>query len=227
MPSTPQTLGVLMLDTVFPRPVGDIGNPATFPFPVRFLTVPAASPERVVFRHAEGLTDAFGAAALALQNAGCAAIVTSCGFLALHHHDIAARLDVPFASSSLCWLPTLYTVFGGPHRVGILTASARALSDDHLRALGGNPQSPREGVAEGTEFSRVILGNQPTGDMAQIGRDVVDAAVRLVARAPDIRAIVLECTNMPPYREEIARRTGRPVFDLIDLAKAMLGAPRQ
>jgi hypothetical protein len=33
------TLGVLMLDTRFPRVKGDIGNPATFDFPVRYRVV--------------------------------------------------------------------------------------------------------------------------------------------------------------------------------------------
>lgn len=215
-------LGILMLNTVFPRPKGDIGNPSTFPFPTRFRTVAAASPEQVVFRNAVGLTAPFIEAALELQNDGCKAIVTSCGFLALQHHAIAAHLDVPFASSSLCWLPTLYAIFGGASHVGILTASARALSDDHLRALGGDPRTPREGVPEGTEFSRIILGNQPTGDMEQLGRDVIGAAKALVRKNPQVRAIVLECTNMPPYRDEIARLTGKPIFDLVDLAKEML-----
>ncbi|WP_224008584.1 aspartate/glutamate racemase family protein [Cupriavidus pinatubonensis] len=215
-------LGVIMLDTVFPRPVGDIGNPATFPFPTRYATVTSASPDHVVFRNAVGLTSRFIEAALQLQNEGCKAIVTSCGFLALQHHDIAARLSVPFASSSLCWLPTLYNVFGGPSNVGILTASARALTVEHIRRLGGHPLSPLEGVAEGTEFSRVILGNQPTGNMRQVGEDVVEAAERLVSRNPQTKAIVLECTNMPPYRDEIVRRTGRPTYDLLDLARNVL-----
>ena len=37
-----------MLDTRFPRGVGDIGNPATFDFPVRYKTAHGASPQRVV-----------------------------------------------------------------------------------------------------------------------------------------------------------------------------------
>ena len=41
-------VGVLMLDTRFPCPPGDVGNPATFDFPLRYHRVPAASPARVV-----------------------------------------------------------------------------------------------------------------------------------------------------------------------------------
>jgi len=215
-------LGVVMLDTVFPRPVGDIGNPATFPFPTRFRKVPAASPRRVVFGQAEGLGGGFIAAAQDLQQQGCQAIVTSCGFLALQHQEIAAHLGVPFASSALCWLPTLYNAFGGPEAVGVLTASAGALTDAHVEAVGGSARSPRMGMAEGSEFARVILGNQPEGDMARVGREVVETAERFAVAHPGLRALVLECTNMPPYAAEIVRRCGLPVFDLVSLARQMM-----
>ena len=45
---TAPILGVVMLDTRFPRLPGDIGNPATFAFPVRYSVVAGASPSRVV-----------------------------------------------------------------------------------------------------------------------------------------------------------------------------------
>ena len=61
--STPFTLGVLMLDSRFPRPVGDVGNPATWPFPVRYEVVrgiadstPFALPEAGAMLHVRRLT---------------------------------------------------------------------------------------------------------------------------------------------------------------------------
>jgi Asp/Glu/hydantoin racemase len=38
-----------------------------------------------------------------------------------------------------------------------------------------------------------------------------------VAEHPDVGAIVLECTNMPPYTADIQRETGLPVFDIVSL----------
>ena len=38
-------LGILMLDTRFPRIPGDVGNPATWDFPVRYRVVEGATPE--------------------------------------------------------------------------------------------------------------------------------------------------------------------------------------
>jgi Asp/Glu/hydantoin racemase len=43
--------------------------------------------------------------------------------------------------------------------------------------------------------------------------DVVDAARRLAANSPRVAAIVLECANMPPYRDAVAAATGLPLFD--------------
>ena len=41
-------VGILMLEARFPRIPGDVGNATTWPFPVLYKVVPAASPERVV-----------------------------------------------------------------------------------------------------------------------------------------------------------------------------------
>lgn len=42
----------------------------------------------------------------------------------------------------------------------------------------------------------------------------VEAAVRLVMRHPELQSVVLECTNMPPYRAVVERACVRPVHDL-------------
>ena len=62
-----QTLGILMLDTRFPRLHGDIGNARTFPFPVRYRTVRGASPSRVVLERDPALLEPFLAAARELE----------------------------------------------------------------------------------------------------------------------------------------------------------------
>ena len=47
MPEVP-ALGIIMLNTRFPRVVGDIGNPKTFAFPVRYRIVEQATVDQVV-----------------------------------------------------------------------------------------------------------------------------------------------------------------------------------
>ena len=54
-------------------------------------------------------------------------------------------------------------------------------------------------------------------DQAAACTEVVEAALRLVRRHPQLDAIVLECTNMPPYADAVAQATGLPVHHLMTL----------
>src|SRR6266852_625694 len=56
-------VGILMLETRFPRIPGDMGNAETWPFPVLYKVVPGASPRRVVCEKAQGLLAEFLTAA--------------------------------------------------------------------------------------------------------------------------------------------------------------------
>lgn len=47
--------------------------------------------------------------------------------------------------------------------------------------------------------------------------DVVAAARRLAAEHRDLGAIVLECANMPPYRQAVELALELPVFDAAQL----------
>jgi hypothetical protein len=210
-------VGILMLDTRFPRPPGDIGNPSTFKFPVRCETVRGASPQKVVRERAADLLQPFIVAGQRLCADGALGISTSCGFLALFQRELAQALPVPVATSSLLQVAWLQRLLAPASAVGVVTIDAGALSADHLRAVGAPVDLPIEGVAPDGEFARRLLGNEPTLDVGRAQADVVQAAQRLVQRRPDIAALVLECTNMPPYARAVAQATGRPVYDVVSL----------
>ena len=97
-PADVPRLGILMLDTRFPRIAGDLGNPETFPFPVLIARIEGATPERVVDRKAEGLLEPFVAGGKTLIQAGATGIATTCGFLSLFQRPLAERLGVPVAA---------------------------------------------------------------------------------------------------------------------------------
>src|SRR5437763_6126190 len=103
-------VGILMLETRFPRIPGDMGNSLTWPFPVLYKVVPGAAPRRVVFDRAQGLLDAFLAAAAKLVRLGADGITTTCGFLSLYQSEIAAHVGVPVEASSLMQMPLIEPV---------------------------------------------------------------------------------------------------------------------
>ncbi len=77
-----QQIGVLMLDTIFPRPAGDIGNALSYDFPVRYKTVKGAHATRIMGNNPDPkLIEPFIEAARELEAEGVRAITTSCGFL--------------------------------------------------------------------------------------------------------------------------------------------------
>jgi len=211
-------LGILMLEAKFPRIPGDMGNAATWPFPVLYRVVKGASPERVVLHAAAGLLDDFLAAAEDLVAQGAEAITTNCGFLSVFQRELAARVQVPVATSALIQVPWVQATLPPGKRVGIITVSAPSLTARHLEAAGVPPDTPFIGTEDGCEFFRVlILGEKHDMDIGRAARDILDAGRTLVSRHPEIAAIVLECTNMPPYAHALREILGLPVYDIYSL----------
>lgn len=213
-------LGVLMLSARFPRIPGDMGNATTWPFPVLYKVVEGASPERVVLEGARGLLPAFLDAAAELVRLGAEAITTNCGFLSIFQAEIASHVGVPVATSSLMQVPWVEATLPAGRRVGVVTISGDTLTAAHLRAAGAGEDTPVVGVDPGGELFRVLIGGAwETLDAGRAEADVVAAGKALVAGHEGIGAIVLECTNMPPYAAALAEAVGLPVFDVHSLVR--------
>lgn len=211
-------LGILMLEARFPRIPGDMGNGETWPFPVLFRVVRGASPERVVLNGAKGLLPDFVAAARDLVDLGAEAITTNCGFLTLFQAELSAAVKVPVATSSLLQVPWVQAMLPPGKRVGVVTVSKSTLTPAHLDAIGVPRDIPVEGTEDGQEFFRVLIrAEKDDMDVALAEQDILEAGRRLVARHPDVGAIVLECTNMPPYAAALRDELGLPVYDIYSM----------
>jgi hypothetical protein len=213
-------VGILMLETTFPRIPGDIGHPDSFPFPVCYKRVAGASPRRVVLAPDPGLTDAFIDAGQTLVTQGVKALATSCGFLALYHRQLVAALPVPVFTSSLLQVHLARALIRSDQKVAVLTASKPALTPAHLAGVGIEDYPlVIAGMEAAPEFSAVFLGGKETLDEALCRSEMAAAARALMRSHPDVGAIVLECTNMPPYAATVHQVTGLPVFDAVSLVK--------
>lgn len=214
-------LGVLMLQTRFPRLPGDIGHADSFGLPTRHLVIEGAVAGAVVQTpaalRASALLPRFVEGARRLQDEGAAAITTSCGFLVLFQRELQDAVSVPLVTSSLVLLPG---ELAPRARVGVLTISAQRLEAEHLLAAGVPPGRLRDVVIEGMppdgEFASCILGDRPRMDVERARAEVVAAAQRLHQRAPDIDTLVLECTNLPPHAAAIEQATGLRTRSLLE-----------
>lgn len=216
------TLGLLMLDTRFPRVPGDIGHPATFAFDVRPHVVLGAAPGPIVRDADPRALRAFVDAGLELARDGVAAIATSCGFLARWQRELQAALPVPVWTSSLLALGDELRA----QRCGVITIEAASLTRSHFEGVGADPDTPVEGITPGSALHRTLLDDLPTLDEADALAQVLAAGRRLMARKPGLQALLLECTNLPPYAAALREATGLPVHDIVTVLDRRMSALR-
>lgn len=209
-------VGIMMLETHFPRIRGDIGNASSFTFPVVYKVVKGANANRVVSQGDPKLVDEFISAGKELIECGVRFLVASCGFLALFQRDISEALSVPCITSSLVQLPMVSSMIGGKP-VGIITANASALTKRHFAGVNAEHVPV---IVEGIEkslFGQTLLQDLGEFNYEEAEHAVLSASERLLKRESKIGAIVFECTNLPPFADAVRRNTGLPVFDIVTL----------
>lgn len=221
-------LGVIMLDTQFPRILGDAGNPESFPFEVRVSVMPEISSPEVVRQGCATpeVTARVIEAARELERNGARAIISTCGFLITEQADVAQSVNVPVMLSALSMVPLIGAVTGG-RPVGVLTASADSLGEAAISAVGCEADALRiAGMEHLPEFAGTFLtpkADQPNVfDRDRIEEEVCSVAQELVKRTPQIGAVLLECGNLPPYTRAISRACQRPVFSILDAAAMLM-----
>ncbi|WP_143027199.1 aspartate/glutamate racemase family protein [Rhodospira trueperi] len=226
-PRSTGLVGIVMLDTRFPRAPGDIGHPDTFDGRVIYRRVPGARVGLVARPKPpdEATADALVDAARALEKEGACVIGTSCGYLGALQARFQAAVSVPVVTSALLLLPLLREAHGPRARIGVLTLDSRALAASHFGAAW-DPDV----IIEGMELSRVfyptIAEDRPSFDAAVASGEVALATQRLRTQAGGkLDAVVLECTNLGPFRQRVRSEAGAPVYDLAMALRWLITGP--
>lgn len=102
-------------------------------------------------------------------------------------------------------------------RVLVLTADAASVDDAFISHMGGTPDRCLVcNVGDRESFAAIRWGDT-TLDNGRLAADLQSLAARACADHPEVGAILLECSDLPPYAAAIQAATGRPVFDFITL----------
>lgn len=212
-------IGILMLESSFPRIPGDIGNALTWKFPVLYKIVKGGTPRKVVGELTMNDIKPFVDAAKELEAAGVRAITTSCGFLSLFQKELSKELNIPVFTSALLLVPMIKNIIGNNKNIVILTANKSKLSESHLHSVGINDLNNIIicGLEDGQEFSSFSFENRNSVDINLCLNELLEHVDRVMIPKNNVGAIVLECTNMPPYSKYIQERAKVPVFDIVSL----------
>lgn len=221
-----EAIGIITLETIFPRVRGDIGNALTWDFPVIYKIVKGSVPSEVVRKRIKPIwLKSYIKAALELEQTGVKAITTTCGFLALYQEELSNSVTIPVFTSSLLQIPLIYRMLKKDQKVGIITANSQDLTKKHLDNVGaGLVPTVIVGTENEEEFTKVFLGNKTTLNMERAKSDLIKVSKKLVSECPEIGAIVLECTNMSPFAKSIQQEVNLPIFDIYTLTNMVYGA---
>jgi hypothetical protein len=215
-------IGIIMLDCSFPRPAGDIGNAMTFPYPVHYEVLEGIPSEDLTRVGKETAVNALIQAGKRLEAKGVRGILTSCGLLIRYQELLAQTLKIPVATSSLLLLPLLGVMIPRDQKIGVITADSRVLTPEVL-AQAGWTQMDRISIKgiEGSEtFRESIMEPSPPFkmDTVRLCEETVSVCRDFIQEEPRIGVLLLECTNLAPYRAELSKTLSIPVFDIIHLA---------
>ncbi len=212
-------IGILCLETYYGRPPGHIRNASTFQFPVMYRIVKGATAKRVVKQADPELLEPFIEAAQELEQEGVMAITGSCGFLALFQDKLADAVNIPVFTSSLIQIPLVHSMLRKNQLVGILTASKSTLTESHLDAVGaGAVPVCLAGMDEQPEFCEVVIEARRSDlDLDRLGEEVLAVVDRMAEIHPEMGALVIECTDLPPFAHLIQQKIDIPVFDIVTL----------
>ncbi|MGD8561985.1 MAG: aspartate/glutamate racemase family protein [Desulfarculaceae bacterium] len=211
-------LGIIMLDHELTRPPGDPGNPGTFAFLTLRKVLPGVSLERIL-QGDPAIVDPLIAAGRELMDQGAWAITTGCGFFVLFQAEVAQALTIPVLLSSLLQIPLVQAGLGQSGRVGVLTAHSGRLTPAHLKAAGvKEPESVTiAGLEDQPHFREGVLTKRGRYDAGAMEKEIKATAQALILKDPKVQALVLECTNLPPFARAIQAEVGLPVFDVTTL----------
>jgi len=213
------SFGVLIMRSWVPKPLGHVSQANTYEYPIMPHIVEGSNFVRILGGDMT-LLPAIVDAAKELQAKGCKCITSSCGYFGLFQKPIAEELDVPLYISSLCQIPWVLSGLGKDKKIIVCCYDDSLLKRETLESCGLSGEDIDRCIIKGLcvepEFGRFRTGvGHYNVELAR--EEIVNTILRLQAANPDVAAVVLECTDMPPHSAAIQQATGLPVFDVTTL----------
>lgn len=213
-------LGVVRLDYHYPPAPGDVDHEGSYAYPVVYEMV-----EGLTFGMCQAgkMTDEVKARFVAviekLVKAGVSVITGDCGFMMWFQALARESTTLPVVMSSLASLPTITSAYHTDEQIAIFTANGETLEPmkglikDECNVSMENKRYIIVGCQDIDGFEAVAKGEKV--DVAKVTPGMVKKAKEVLKENPKIQAILLECTELPPYADALRHATGLPVYDAI------------
>lgn len=211
-------VGILCLRTCHPLLPGNVQNAQSFSTPVLYHAIDVTEPWALM-RGDPALTDIIVAGVQHLASHGVRGVAGACGSFAFYQRAVAERCDVPVFLSILTQVPFILQSLGPRRKLGVICAVAETMNARVYGECGiRDPHRLFVVAMRGRPAFDVLIEQNRLPDPARLRAEVLDAAAEICAD-PDVGAILLQCSELPPYAADIQARCGLPVFDMTILIR--------
>ena len=211
-------IGIIAVELNYPKVPGNVANATTYPFPVLYKKV-SFQIERL-FEGDGSLEKEIVEAAKELEREGVRAIIGACGYFIHFQKAVVDAVNVPVFLSSLCQIPLIRMSISERRKILVLAASGEHINDAMLSAAGTDTASLIiKNIGDLPAFHPIRYGETRL-DHKKLTEELCEAVKDALYSNPDVGAILLECSDLPPYARAIQSVSGLPVFDfntMIDL----------
>ncbi|MFA5571175.1 MAG: hypothetical protein ACOX0W_00110 [Sphaerochaetaceae bacterium] len=213
-----QKVGVLVFGGVAPRIEGDPGHAGSFQYPVRYATVEGKFLDLV--EGSDRIKQNLIQAIEQLKEEGVEAVVGDCGLMSLYQHQLGSITQLPIAASSLSLIPLVWNFIGRKGSIGIITGHSELLKDTHLEHSGRSSEMHLsiQGMEDEPHFTEIVINGGTDLDPFAMEKDVISAVNKLIDKTENLRAIILECSNLATFSRSAYESSRLPVFDIMAAA---------
>ena len=208
-------VGIIAVDLVYPKLPGNVANALTYDFPVIYKKVSFEIEQ--LFAGDPSIEKMIVDAAIELEKDGARCIIGACGYFAHFQKQVAAAVDIPVFMSSLTQVPLIKLGLKPDQKILVMCASGDSMTPEFFKKVNANiDDCIIQDVGSMESFAPIRWGKLVL-DNKRLAKDLSELAAKVTNEHPEIGAILLECSDLPPYACDIQRATGLPVYDFISL----------
>jgi hypothetical protein len=212
-------VGIIVIDIWYPLVPGNVANASTFDFPILYKVLKGASIDQILSGDPALLPLVIEAGHELIQH-GARCIVGACGSFAYYQKEAAAAFSVPTFLSSMLQVPLILQSLKPDQKLGVIAASPSSLTEKVFDQCGiSDPSRLAITGAKGLPEFEAILQCTGRFNSHKLEQELVQLATKFAADNPTIGALILQCSDLPPYAWAIQRAVQLPVFDMTTLIR--------
>ena len=223
-----KTVGIIRIHYDYKSIPGDVDSDDSFGFLTRRVMCAGLTFERAQEGYwDEEIAENMLHCVRQLERLGVSGITGDCGFMQWYQAKVGMMTNLPVYLSSLMQCSLLASVYQEDEKVLILTANSVTLTPEALRKLlkichledHSHDRFLIMGCQDVEGFDAVAKGDTVNCEVVQPA--LVKKVKEVLEKDRSICCLLLECTELPAYADELKKECKRPVFDAVTLINHM------